>query len=61
MEGIYCDYLEAQFRKPVILSGPIVPGQPTSALEKKWATWLDGFEAMAHNCDILCIGKWKNF
>ncbi|KAG6640555.1 cyanidin 3-O-galactoside 2''-O-xylosyltransferase FGGT1-like [Carya illinoinensis] len=45
MEGIYCDYLQAQIRKPVILSGPIVPGPPTSALEKKWATWMDGFEA----------------
>ncbi|XP_041024813.1 cyanidin 3-O-galactoside 2''-O-xylosyltransferase FGGT1-like [Juglans microcarpa x Juglans regia] len=45
MEGIYCDYLEAQFRNPVILSGPMVPRPPTSALEKKWATWMDGFEA----------------
>ncbi|KAG6693679.1 hypothetical protein I3842_09G012200 [Carya illinoinensis] len=51
MEGIYCDYLEAQIRKPVILSGPIVPGPPTSALEKKWATWMDGFEAKTV---ILC-------
>ncbi|KAG7961374.1 hypothetical protein I3843_09G012100 [Carya illinoinensis] len=51
MEGIYCHYLEAQIRKPVILSGPMVPGPPTSALEKKWATWMDGFEAKTV---ILC-------
>jgi hypothetical protein len=41
MEGPYCDYVEGQFRKPVILAGPVVPELPTSALDKKWAKWLD--------------------
>lgn len=44
-EGPYCDYLEGQYRKPVILAGPVVPEPPTSALEQKWAKWLDSFDA----------------
>ncbi|KAF5474471.1 hypothetical protein F2P56_006370 [Juglans regia] len=45
MEGPYFEYIEGQFRKPVILAGPIVPEPPTSSLQEKWAKWLDGFHA----------------
>ncbi|KAF8411001.1 hypothetical protein HHK36_003540 [Tetracentron sinense] len=45
MEGPYCDYLESWFGKQVLLSGPVVPEPPTSALEDRWAEWLGGFEA----------------
>uniref|UniRef100_A0A2N9E9B8 Glycosyltransferase subfamily 4-like N-terminal domain-containing protein n=1 Tax=Fagus sylvatica TaxID=28930 RepID=A0A2N9E9B8_FAGSY len=45
MEGPYCDYVERQFKKPVILAGPVVPEPPTVALEEKWAKWLDSFKA----------------
>jgi hypothetical protein len=44
MEGPYCDYVERQFRKPVILAGPVVPEPPTSALDEKWVKWLDSFK-----------------
>ncbi|CAI9087358.1 OLC1v1021413C1 [Oldenlandia corymbosa var. corymbosa] len=44
MEGQYCDYLEKRFQKPVILAGPVVPVQPTSALEGSWAEWLSNFK-----------------
>ncbi|GMP67411.1 hypothetical protein CsSME_00027409 [Camellia sinensis var. sinensis] len=44
IEGPYCDYLESQFGKPVLLSGPVIPEPPTSPLEEKWATWLGQFE-----------------
>ncbi|XP_062160410.1 cyanidin 3-O-galactoside 2''-O-xylosyltransferase FGGT1-like [Alnus glutinosa] len=44
MEGPYCDYIERQFGKPVILAGPVVPEPPTSALDEKWAKWLDSFK-----------------
>lgn len=44
MEGPYCDYVEGQFGKPVILAGPVVPEQPTSGLDEKWAEWLDSFK-----------------
>ncbi|KAK3020277.1 hypothetical protein RJ639_047717 [Escallonia herrerae] len=44
MEGPYCDYLESQFKKPVILSGPVVPDPPTSTLDERWTKWLNGFK-----------------
>ncbi|KAK7412404.1 hypothetical protein VNO78_03863 [Psophocarpus tetragonolobus] len=44
MEGPYCDYLETQLRKQVILAGPVWPDPPTSILEEKWVTWLGGFK-----------------
>ncbi|KAJ7981540.1 UDP-glycosyltransferase [Quillaja saponaria] len=31
--------------KPVLLSGILIPETPTSALDKKWATWLGRFKA----------------
>lgn len=43
IEGPYCDYLESQFGKPVLLSGPVIPEPPTSPLEEKWAKWLSKF------------------
>jgi len=44
MEGPYCDYLEKQMRKRVILAGPVLPDPPTATLEEKWVTWLGGFK-----------------
>ncbi|KAA8519726.1 hypothetical protein F0562_013982 [Nyssa sinensis] len=45
IEGPYCDYIENQFKRPVILAGPVLPEPPTSTLEEKWAKWLDSFQA----------------
>ncbi|KAL6123587.1 hypothetical protein ACLB2K_076108 [Fragaria x ananassa] len=45
LEGPFCDYLETQLRKPVILAGPVVPDPPSSHLEEKWANWLGGFDS----------------
>ncbi|KAH7533158.1 cyanidin 3-O-galactoside 2''-O-xylosyltransferase FGGT1 [Ziziphus jujuba] len=44
IEGQYIDYLEREFKKPVLLSGPAIPEPPTSALEERWAEWLGGFK-----------------
>ncbi|GAV75966.1 UDPGT domain-containing protein [Cephalotus follicularis] len=44
IEGPYIDYLESQFGKPVMLSGPVIPEPPTSHLEQKWESWLEGFK-----------------
>ncbi|KAI3842527.1 hypothetical protein MKX03_034393 [Papaver bracteatum] len=44
MEGPFCDYLERQFRKPVLLAGPLIPETPTSTLDEKWDKWLGGFK-----------------
>ncbi|KAK3207059.1 hypothetical protein Dsin_021105 [Dipteronia sinensis] len=45
IEGPYCDYLQTQFGKPVILAGPEFPEHSSSALEDKWVNLLCGFEA----------------
>ncbi|CAN6558204.1 unnamed protein product [Malus baccata var. baccata] len=45
-EGDFCDYLEAQFQKPVLLTGPVLSLEkgPT-LLEDRWADWFAAFEA----------------
>ncbi|CAN6546354.1 unnamed protein product [Malus baccata var. baccata] len=45
MEGPYSDYIETQYKKPVILAGSVVPETSTTELDEKWAKWLEGFEA----------------
>ncbi|KAJ7968635.1 Glycosyltransferase [Quillaja saponaria] len=44
MEGVYCDYLETQLQKQVLLAGPVLPESPTSTLEDKWVDWLQSFK-----------------
>ncbi|OVA15610.1 UDP-glucuronosyl/UDP-glucosyltransferase [Macleaya cordata] len=44
MEGPFCDYLESQFKKPILLSGPVIPEPPTSTLDERWVKWLGGFK-----------------
>ncbi|KAK7283910.1 hypothetical protein RIF29_13659 [Crotalaria pallida] len=44
IDGPYVDYLESVYKKPVLLSGPLLPGPPNSTLEEKWADWLGKFE-----------------
>ncbi|PQQ15711.1 hypothetical protein Pyn_33131 [Prunus yedoensis var. nudiflora] len=49
MEGHLCDYLRAQYEKPMLLTGPILgledSNKSSPPLEDKWAKWLEGFEA----------------
>ncbi|CAN6362915.1 unnamed protein product [Urochloa humidicola] len=45
MEGPYINYLSAQFGKPVLVAGPVVPEPPRGELEEPWATWLSSFPA----------------
>ncbi|KAJ1416412.1 UDP-glucuronosyl/UDP-glucosyltransferase [Sesbania bispinosa] len=58
IEGPYVDYLEDQFGKPILLSGPIIPEQPNTVLEEHWATWLGGFK---DGSIIYCAlgSEWK--
>ncbi|XP_004487584.1 cyanidin 3-O-galactoside 2''-O-xylosyltransferase FGGT1-like [Cicer arietinum] len=44
IEGPYVDYLQEQFGKPVLLSGPVLPEQSKTALDEKWGSWLGGFK-----------------
>lgn len=44
IEGAYCDYIENQFGKPVILSGPALPEPSRLALEEQWEKLLGNFE-----------------
>lgn len=46
MEGPYIDYLKTQFKKPIILTGPLVPEPPkpcSENLDKELDTWLSQF------------------
>ncbi|KAF5176938.1 Udp-glycosyltransferase 79b6 [Thalictrum thalictroides] len=44
-EGPYADFLENQYNKPVMLTGPLLTKTSTSTiLEDRWANWLGGFE-----------------
>ncbi|CAN6227524.1 unnamed protein product [Urochloa humidicola] len=43
MEGPYVDYISAQYGKPVLLAGPVVPELPEGELEERWASWLSSF------------------
>ncbi|KAF6155927.1 hypothetical protein GIB67_039258 [Kingdonia uniflora] len=44
MEGKYCDYLNQQFKKPILLTGPALPETPNTPLEKQWDDWLSRFD-----------------
>ncbi|CAL4995424.1 unnamed protein product [Urochloa decumbens] len=43
MEGGYINYLSAQFGRPVLVTGPVVPEPPQGELERRWASWLSSF------------------
>ncbi|KAK9932874.1 hypothetical protein M0R45_020096 [Rubus argutus] len=45
LEDDMCDYMEAQFNKTVLLTGPVFAlGDKKGTLEERWAKWLGGFE-----------------
>ncbi|CAL0310295.1 unnamed protein product [Lupinus luteus] len=44
IDGPYADYLESVYKKPVLISGPLLPEPPNSTLEEKWVNWLGKFE-----------------
>lgn len=43
MEGPYINYLSAQYGKPALITGPVVPEPPQGELEERWARWLSSF------------------
>lgn len=44
MEGQYISYCESEYKKPMLLAGPVVPEPPSGELEERWDGWLDKFE-----------------
>ncbi|XP_062077597.1 anthocyanidin-3-O-glucoside rhamnosyltransferase-like [Humulus lupulus] len=44
IEGPYLAFMKSQFRKPVMLTGPLVPEPTSGELDEKWATWLSRFQ-----------------
>ncbi|PON41484.1 UDP-glucuronosyl/UDP-glucosyltransferase [Parasponia andersonii] len=44
IDGPFVDYLEKQFGKSLLLSGPLIPEPPISTLEQKWVRFLGGFK-----------------
>ncbi|XP_061345240.1 UDP-glycosyltransferase 79B30-like [Gastrolobium bilobum] len=51
IEGPYLDYIEKEFKKPVIASGPVILEPPSTSLEEKWTSWLGSFKP---NSVIYC-------
>ncbi|CAA7062662.1 unnamed protein product [Microthlaspi erraticum] len=44
VEGKFCDYISRQYKKKVLLTGPLLPEQDKSKpLEDQWSHWLSGF------------------
>lgn len=43
IEGLHCEFLENEIKKPVMLAGPIIPKPRTLTLDKHWAGWLGRF------------------
>ncbi|KAL0398534.1 UNVERIFIED_CONTAM: Cyanidin 3-O-galactoside 2''-O-xylosyltransferase FGGT1 [Sesamum radiatum] len=43
-DGVYCQFLENKFDKPILLAGPMVQKLPILSPEDKWATWLGKFK-----------------
>ncbi|CAI8617403.1 unnamed protein product [Vicia faba] len=44
IEGPYLDYIQKQFNKPVLTSGPVIFQNSNSILDENWSTWLAGFK-----------------
>ncbi|XAR68306.1 Anthocyanidin 3-O-glucoside 2'''-O-xylosyltransferase [Bertholletia excelsa] len=44
LEGRLCEYLHAQYGKPVHLTGPVLPESDKTPLEERWARWLSKFD-----------------
>ncbi|CAI8592993.1 unnamed protein product [Vicia faba] len=51
IDGLYTDYLQTVFGKPVLLSGPLLPEPPNTTLEEKWESWLKEFK---HESVVFC-------
>lgn len=50
-EGIYCDYLATQYRKPVLCIGAVLPEPREDPLEDKISIWLTNFKP---NSVVFC-------
>ncbi|KAM7279292.1 hypothetical protein ACFE04_006426 [Oxalis oulophora] len=44
VEGKLFDYVGSRYKKPVFVSGPVLPEPSNTPLEEKWDTWLSKFE-----------------
>ncbi|XP_047339400.1 anthocyanidin 3-O-glucoside 2'''-O-xylosyltransferase-like [Impatiens glandulifera] len=55
LEGELCDYMESQYGKPMLLTGPILPKITNLALEGEWATFFNRFEP--HSVIFCALGS----
>ncbi|XLS77532.1 hypothetical protein HN51_061757 [Arachis hypogaea] len=44
IEGPHLDFVEDQFKKLVLPTGPVILEKPNSTLDEKWASWLGEFK-----------------
>ncbi|KAJ0988916.1 hypothetical protein J5N97_007272 [Dioscorea zingiberensis] len=57
MEGPYINYVESQFKKPVLLAGPVVPEPPKGKLETHWEEWLESFPENSNSVIFCSFGS----
>ncbi|XLS43325.1 hypothetical protein HN51_000190, partial [Arachis hypogaea] len=52
IERPHLDFVEEQFKKLVLPTGPVILEKPNSALDEKWASWLGEFKqgSMVYCC-----------
>ncbi|XP_074281784.1 UDP-glycosyltransferase 79B30-like [Silene latifolia] len=43
MEGVYCEFFEKKYGKPVLTAGPVLPDPISVKLDDRFDTWLAGF------------------
>ncbi|KAK2434433.1 cyanidin 3-O-galactoside 2''-O-xylosyltransferase FGGT1 [Trifolium repens] len=58
IEGPFLDYVQKQFNKPVLTTGPVILENPNSVLDEKWADWLGGFKT--DSVVYCCFGSECN-
>ncbi|WJX44607.1 UDP-glycosyltransferase 79B30 [Trifolium repens] len=58
IEGPFLDYIQKQFNKPVLTTGPVILENPNSVLDEKWANWLGGFKT--ESVVYCCFGSECN-
>ncbi|XP_047340063.1 anthocyanidin 3-O-glucoside 2'''-O-xylosyltransferase-like [Impatiens glandulifera] len=55
LEGDLWDYIETQYRKPMLLTGPVLPELTNLSLEGEWATFFNRFDP--HSVIFCALGS----
>ncbi|XP_060972948.1 cyanidin 3-O-galactoside 2''-O-xylosyltransferase FGGT1 [Cannabis sativa] len=54
-DGMFVNFLKKDFKKPILLTGPLIPDPPSEPLEKKWQDFLGEFNP--NSVIYCCLGS----